>query len=49
MMFKLRSDMLFSNRGEKVSMGHFKEMEIGLQTYFFLCTVAIRSKPSRQI
>ena len=27
--FNSRADILFSNRGEKVSMGHYKEVEIG--------------------
>ena len=27
--------MLFSNRGEKVSMSHFKEIEIGFTNTFF--------------
>ena len=30
----LGADMLFSNRGEKVSMGHFKEIEIGFINLF---------------
>ena len=40
--FKLRAGMLFLNRGEKVSMGHFKDIDVGFINIFVPYRVAKR-------